>query len=96
MSKLAITLDLDTFSGCEMANIVEGLGVDNITTYSDRYELLSKYSDEDLIDEITNNNDRDHKDIIVALVKSNILDEDDEQYGLIDKLEDFLKDIGLE
>jgi len=93
MKNLNVVLNM---SGCELSKHLCDIGFDNIKMAADNDKLLAEYSDEELIDEMVNNNNRDHKDIIVALVKSNILDDDDEQYGLIDRLEGFLKDIGLE
>jgi hypothetical protein len=57
-------------SGCEIQKKIDEIGYDNIVLLSNNDELLKRYSDDEIIDQIVNNYDRDIETIIAALQAS--------------------------
>ena len=65
-------MTINEMSGCELERMVSSIGLDNIKLCTNNDELFSKYNDDELIDEIINNNDRDIRKIIESLFQSSI------------------------
>ncbi len=57
-------------SGCEIQKEIEKIGYEDIVLIGDNDELLKHYSDDELIDQIVNNHDRDIESIIKVLQDS--------------------------
>ena len=80
-------------SGCELAKHIESIGLDNIKTLTNKDELLARCSDDEIIDELVNNNDRDIRKIIVALFESHVVLNSDNHDDLMSKLDNMLNEV---
>lgn len=57
-------------SGCQDENLIKAIGLNNIKMLSDNSELLKHFTDDELIDEICNNRNRDFDEIVRQLDES--------------------------
>jgi hypothetical protein len=85
--------NLDGMSGCELVKHIESIGLDNIKMFASKDELLAKYDDDEIIDELVNNNDRDIRQVIVALFECCIVPNDGSRNELMSKLDSVLNEV---
>ena len=90
MKNLDVVLGM---SGCELVKHIESIGLDNIKMFTSKDELLAKYNDDEIIDELVNNNDRDIRQVIVALFECCIVPNDDSRNELMSKLHNVLNEV---
>lgn len=90
MKNLDVVLGM---SGCELVEHIDSIGLDNIKMFTSKDELLAKYGDDEIIDELVNNNDRDVRKIIVALFESHIVLNWDNCDELMSKLDNVLNEV---
>ncbi len=85
--------NLDGMIGCELSKHIESIGLDNIKMFTSKDELLAKYNDDEIIDELVNNNDRDIRQVIVALFECCIVPNDGNRNELMSKLDSVLNEV---
>lgn len=90
MKNLNVAINM---SGCQLANHIREIGLDNIKMMTNNDELLGHYTDDELIDEIVNNNDRDIREIITELFESCIVPNNDKYGQLMSKLDNVLSEV---
>ena len=67
---LNTALKIDQLSGCELTNLIENIGYDNLALFTNKDDLISRLSDETLLDAIVNDNDRNIEQLIIKLYSS--------------------------
>lgn len=85
-------INLDGMSACELAKHIESIGLDNVKMLTNKDELLARYSDDEIIDELVNNNDRDIRQVIIALFESHVVLNSDNHDELMSKLDSVLNE----
>ncbi|OCH40330.1 hypothetical protein [Aliivibrio fischeri] len=63
-------IDIDALSGCEITALIEKIGYDNLASFCNKDEFISRLSNETLLDAIVNDNERDIEDIVIKLCSS--------------------------
>lgn len=90
-----LPVNLKSLSGCELHALIEEIGVKNVTLIVSSDELLANYTDLQILDELTSNNNRCHRLFIEELVASNIAIDNPEYESQMTKLRDFLDSVGV-
>ena len=73
-------MDVNKMSGCELSNLLANtIGLTLVKLSVDNDEMLKQYSDDELIENIINGNDRDVIKIIIELYDSILVHGDPER-----------------
>jgi hypothetical protein len=63
-------IQTEQLSGCEISNVIDSIGYDNLALFANKDDFISRLSDETLLDAIVNDNDRNIEQLIINLYSS--------------------------
>lgn len=63
-------IDIDALSGCEITALIDKIGYDNLASFCNKDEFISRLSNETLLDAIVNDNNRDIETVVIELCSS--------------------------